>query len=428
VQLDEADSPAFAGPYLVQSSPRAMLRFALGSSCTIATLLCIPDGIGILPGSANPLAWCIRLVGLWFAAYILWTFGFLAMLYFVRLLGGGIEIREDGLKLWRFGKLIQWNSIKAISCEPQPFFRRAFCLPDMVYRLTLYREKKGLTGKPELTAQHIPSFQIDPDEFRSLLVYISQQCYGTVPAAAHTLFAETEIRPLLKQTFQRGRIMRIVVSAFIMLSLVSFLARRACTNYFFNMGNREFRQEHYQSAANYYKQATAFDPMFAPSWDRLARCESRYGNFRDAEIHWRIALQRKPDFVESKIGLSTIVMNRFQYTEAKRLLESAVRLSPTNVAAFINLANLDLLMQDPGAAQKLLEPIVVRDRQNVRAHALLVRAYVLQGNLAQAEQSLKSCDTSRSDTAAADMAFFNSVRKELSRAEEAKTDREKRSL
>jgi Tfp pilus assembly protein PilF len=412
----EADQPAFKGPYLVQAAPKAMVRFALGSSVTIATLLCIPDGVGILPGSESYYQWLVRITGLWCAAYILWAFGFLATLYFVRLVGGGIEIYEDGLKLWRFGKIIPWQTIKAISCEPQPLFSRVFFLPDMVYKLTLYKAKKGLTGKDELGAHHIPSFQLDPEEFRNLLTYVSRRCFSTLPAALSTTLAEPEAQPVLKQSFERGRVMRVVVSVIIAFSLVSFLGRRAAVNYFFNMGNKEFRHERYDRAENNYAQAAAIDQFFAPAWDRLARCEARQGKMQEAEEHWRIALLRKPDFVESKIGLSQIVMNRGQYTEARKLLEGAVRLSPTNIAAFMNLANLDLLMDDAAAAEKLLVPITKRDPYNVRAHGLLARAYLRQLKVQDAQRIISSCDRSRSDTTAADIAFFESMCKQVHRA------------
>jgi cytochrome c-type biogenesis protein CcmH/NrfG len=145
----------------------------------------------------------------------------------------------------------------------------------------------------------------------------------------------------------------------------------------------------------------------------MASCEWRLGNLKDAEKHWKIALQRKPDFVESKIGLSAIMVHQGNYQEARKLLQSAIRLSPTNVAAFMNLANLEVLSREPQEAQKLLEPIARRDPRNVRAYGLLLRAYLQQGKYTEGNQLIRACDTSGPGIAAADLKFFASVRDEF---------------
>lgn len=327
----------------------------------------------------------------------------------MRLIGGGIEIFDYGIKLWRFGKVIPFESIKAISCEPQPFFRRAFFLPDPVYRLVLYKEKNGLTGKPELQAQNIPSFQFDPTEFSSLLGYVSLSCFSICPNALTTLIAQPSSRPVLKRSCETGRVMRVVVSGIIMFSLVSFLGRRAMVNYNFNLANREFRQENYADAEKGYATAAAIDWTFAPAWDRLARSQARQGKVKDAEKHWRKALEVKPDFVESKIGLSQILKSRQEYTEAKKLLKTAIRLSRTNIAAYINLADIELLTGEPEAAKNLLVPIVDKEPTNVRAHALLAVVYLAQGQPSAAQLALGNCNPHRPDVTEIDARYFNAI-------------------
>src|SRR5437868_4392663 len=104
------DEPAKTdwGPFRVQPHPRALARFALGSSCTIALLLCIPDAFGLLPVVANPGIWLLRMFGLFLSALLLWFLGFYSLLLITRFIGGGLNFNHDGLRLWRFGKRMKW--------------------------------------------------------------------------------------------------------------------------------------------------------------------------------------------------------------------------------------------------------------------------------------------------------------------------------
>lgn len=392
--------------YLVRTSPQAMLRLALGSACTIATLLCIPDGISLLPKADNFGIWLIRLSGLWLSCYCLWTFGFLCLLYTMRALTRGVEFNADGFRLWRFGKLARWDSVRAVSCDSQPFFSKAFCLP-MVYRLTIY------TAKGEgLQPHNIPSFQFDADDFRSMLIYISEHCFELQPSAQELLVSEPASRAVLKVNFDRARLMRTAMSVIILIGLVTYLGRRAIVNYSFNMGLKEYKQEKYEAAAEYYRTATFFDPVFAPAWDQLARCEYRMYRHRDAEAHWNKALQMKPDYVESKIGLATLHMLRREYPQARTLLKKAVALSPTNLAAYMSLADLYIRELQYTAAIDILEQVVKHQEVNERARGLLARAYLRSGRIADAEHQLRINDHMH-DLIWSDKAFIQLVSAEV---------------
>jgi tetratricopeptide (TPR) repeat protein len=393
-------------PFLIRSSPSAMLRLALGSACTIATLLCIPDGVAILPKSPSFGVWLIRIAGLWLSCYFLWTFGFMCMLYLVRAVFRGVEFNGEGFKLWRFGKVVPWDSVKAISCEPQPFFGKAFCLPP-VHRLTIYADKAG-----KLNPHNIPSFQFSADEFRSMLVYICERCFDVQPSGADLLIAEPSVQEPLKMNYDRGRKMRAVMSMIILIGLITYLGRRAVVNYSFNMGLKEYKQEHYEAAAEYYRTATVFDPTFAPAWDQLARSEYRQYKHKDAETHWNRALAMKPDYVESKIGLATLHMLRREYGPARQLLTKALALSPTNLAAYMSLADLDIRQFQYTSAIEKLERVVEHDEANERARGLLARALLRSGQTEKAELQLHIHDHDH-DNAWSDDAFMKLVSAEV---------------
>lgn len=411
-QIEQSQVPEVAPSYLVQASPQAMLRFALGSACTIATLLCIPDGFAIMPDVASPLAWMVRIIGLWLSGYCLWTFGFLVMLYMVRAIVRGIELNDEGFRLWRFGRLVTWDSVRAITCEPQPFFSKVFCLKPMVHRLTIYSEKPD--GK--LTPHSVPSFQFSIDDFRSMLIFVNEKCFGLVPSGADLLVSSDDARAMLKASYERGRTMRVVMSVIIAISLVGFLGRRALLNYTFNMGNKSFRADRYKEAMSYYKTATTVDPTFAPAWDRLARSEYRCFRAGDAEEHYNRALYMRPDLVESKIGLATIHADRREWGKSRKLLLKALKLSPTNLAAAMSLADLDIRTMQYTEAIEVLKPLVDATESNERARALLARAYLRSGNNAEAAKQLAKHDHLH-DNSGSDKAFVQLVEAELNIAE-----------
>jgi hypothetical protein len=329
-------------PYLVRPAPSAMVRLVLGSACTIATLLCIPDGMAIIPKTQSFGVWLVRMFGLWLSCVCLWTFGCLALLYIMRTISRGVEFTDGGFKLWRFGKFVPWESVRAVTCESQPFFSKAFCLP-LVHRMTIYSAKKrsdGTFDETRLSPHNIPSFQFSSDDFRSMLVYVSEHCFNLQPSGPDLVICEDSVRAPLKVSYDNGRKMRTVMSAIILAGLVIFLGRRAIVNYSYNMGLHEFKAERYAAAAEYYAIATKYDGAFAPDWDGLARSEYRIYKKGLAEEHWERALRVKPDYVEAKIGLATLLVQRRQWGAAEKLLRKAIQLSPTNVAAHMNLADL----------------------------------------------------------------------------------------
>jgi tetratricopeptide (TPR) repeat protein len=328
------------------------------------------------------------------------------MLFLVRALTRGIEFNDNGFKLWRFGKVVRWDSVRAVSCEPQPIFSKAFCL-SAVYRLTIYTAKDA-----KLQAHNVPSFQFSADDFQSMLVYVSERCFDVEPSSSDLVVAEQSVCAPLKENFERGRKMRAVMSVIILVGLVAYLGRRAVVNYSFNMGLKEYKLEHYEAAAKYYQTATFFDPTFAPAWDQLARSEYRNYDHVSAEKHWNKALEMKPDYVESKIGLATLNMLRRNYPQAHQLLKKAIHLSPTNLAAYMSLADLQIREFQYISAIEILEQVVQRDEANERARGLLARAYLRSGKVVEAVRQVHLHDHDH-DNAQSDDAFIDLVTAEV---------------
>ncbi|MBZ0189927.1 MAG: tetratricopeptide repeat protein, partial [Candidatus Obscuribacterales bacterium] len=74
----------------------------------------------------------------------------------------------------------------------------------------------------------------------------------------------------------------------------------------------------------------------------LAGSEFALGDFSQARVHWEEALKWKPDFVEAKVSLAYLCVQQRQFEKAAELLEKALRLDPSNSAALLNQADLNL--------------------------------------------------------------------------------------
>lgn len=356
--------------FKLEANPRAMARLALGTSITVATLLCIPDAFALTAITSDFVVWLTRLVGLWLTAAILWFCGFLGILHLARIFGGPIVFSPDGIRLWRLGKVISWFSIKALSVERQDIFAYAFFLPLPVYRLTFYvRKKEG----GNLAQVHLPSFTFSCSEFDALVRHVLQHTSKLQPNSIELANFELEDQEHLSNMSRRGVKFRIGLSIFIMFGLVMFLGRKSVVTYEFNLGNKAFRAGDYASAQRHFEVATKTDPAYAIGWDRLARSEFRQGNAAAAEEHWHKALVYKPDLVEAKLGVSKILMQKREYSKAMQLLEQCRRLSPYYTPVYLNLAQLHWLTGQRDKALTFLDLALKQGNVDADSYAACAR-------------------------------------------------------
>jgi tetratricopeptide (TPR) repeat protein len=340
------------GPYRVQPDPRALAQFALGSACTVATLLCIPDGVGLIPAVSDPGVWAVRIAGLWLSAAIQWFLGILGLLHIARMVSGGLYFDQRGLKLWRFGKPIQWWEIAAVSAEPQEVFSRVFLLKPTVSRLVIYTRK----GE-KLQGHSFPTFQFSYRQFKSVLETICRHSFNLIPDSVQVIVTQEDSEDLLRKQYERSAKVRLAFSVFISVSLVLFLGRRAAVNYEYNVGSKLFRVERYAQAAEAYALAAKIDPTFAPSWDQLARSELRSGQVEKAEEHWLMALRMKPGMTDARVGLANVRMRKGQLKQAQEMLQKAVHLDSRNTAAVLSLVSVEHALGNRQVAIQLLRSV-----------------------------------------------------------------------
>lgn len=372
------------GPYQLRPNPLAILRLSLGTAAAISSALLIPDIFALLPSSPDAITLFCKAVGLWGYAYVLWTSGFLCILHLLRLFGGCILLDAEGIKLGMLSKRIPWQSIVAIAVAQRKIFSRVFFIP--AHQMTIHIAKPD--GKR--TARQLASFLFLPQEFFSLFYYISKFSTGAQPQSINAFVFKDVTNPDLKKIAEDGRLKSLILTVLIAFGLVTLLGKNAVKNYSFNMGNKEFCALNYDKAIAHYSVATALEFTFAPAWDRLARCEFRQGDLDAAEADWQTALRWKPDYVESKLGLSAIYMLRGKLEEADKLIGTANRLAPLDEAAYINRAQIDILTGKTRLAINLLEQFVRQKEGRDRAICLLSQCYIKEGQLDKARATMSS--------------------------------------
>lgn len=338
--------------YQLYSNPRSLARLAGGSAVTIATILSLPDAIASASTLSDAVVWLIRLCGQWLTVGILWSSGFFVALLLARLTGGPILISPpQGIKVWRFGKLLPWDAIVSVSVSEHDRFARLFFLRRPVYRLTVYLR----TGTHLASPLVVPSFLFSLPEFEALVVYVCSSACGFIPDAPQfALFAAQE-QERLRTLHARANVMRIALSIFVSLSLAGFLCRKTGVACEYNLGMRELHSGNYASAIFHLRSATKTDPSFAMDWDKLGWAQKRLHHDEEAASAWRTALLYKPDLVESKVALAEVEMEAGNLESAQRLLTQAVRLAPDQAAAYLDLAKLFGRKDDLAPVEKMVD-------------------------------------------------------------------------
>lgn len=371
---------------------QALVFFALRSSVVIATVLAIPDAVALIPGATTITAWVLRIVSCWIAALVLWFVFFSLFLHVVRFLAGGVRVSDRGVRLWRLGRLIPFDSIVALSVEPELAFTRIFSYNKTVRRFTIFTAVKHgpRAFRSILRPHYVPSFLFSLEDFDALTDLVGRSCGLAEPRDPRSL--EVTLKTIYWQ--------RLLVSVLIGLGVTSFLVRKTVVLYSYNQGLRQFKSHDFVGAGASFLHALAVDPNFAPAWHGLAGAEFSVGDFAQARQHWETALRWKPDYVEAKVSLAYLCVQQRQFDRARELLDKALHLDPFNNAALLNQADLDLRTGHIRQAVRDARLVLSRSpgpksRDGYMASCLLADARLLQDRPQEAARLLAPLTLSR---------------------------------
>jgi predicted Zn-dependent protease len=119
-----------------------------------------------------------------------------------------------------------------------------------------------------------------------------------------------------------------------------------------------------------------------------ARTLAAMGRSEEASQAFAASLALDGDYVPALWRSGSALLDAGRVAEARAQYERAIALEPTNVAARLGLARVQLLGDDPRGALATLEPVVARQPGERFAHGLLARAHQALGDTARAEAEL----------------------------------------
>jgi len=384
--------------------PTALARLAQGTSVLIATLLAIPDAVALIPGASSLLGWILKLIGVWISAAVLWFVGFLAILHGMRLIVQGVRVGADGIKLWRFARVIKWDTVDAVAVEPQFFFSQILSLKPPAQRLTIFASFKSrrFFWEKLLVPHPVPSFLFSHSDFTNLVNELCQQKFQFAPDGISGVFYAPANQLALKRTYKALDWQKVIVSVIIAIGLVCFLGRKASVNYIYNSGNKALARNDLEQAKRLYEVATSIDPFFYAPWNNLATVEFRKGDFDEAYEHWQRALALKPDFVEPMVSLSYLALQKRNFVQAKELIDRALMLAPLNPYALVNRA--DYYMRLGHAQQAMKDARVVLSQAELKDHrpkfmacCLIAQGQIRLGRADEAIALLRSLESTQDE-------------------------------
>jgi tetratricopeptide (TPR) repeat protein len=375
---------------------QAIALLGIRTSSVVATILSIPDAIALIPGSSTITAWVLAIVGCWITAVVLWFVFFVGFLNVIRLVTGGIKVGPDGVKLWRLGRLLPWESIIAVSVDDEGIFSRMFSFERSVKRLTLFThiESKSEFLRTMVVPHYVASFYYSESDFKELCRSIAKYKFGVETEDRPVLLSPLHEIPAVRKAHVVMRWQRVLISIIITLSVGMFLARKAVVFYSYNEGQKAYRLKDYSLAEQRFLTSVSIEKSFAPAWHGLASSEFHLGKFVEAQQHWKEALKWKPDYVEAKVSLAYMNLQQRKFNEAEKLINSALALAPANPTALLNRADLYLRTGHILEATQDARLVVAQtetpptDRDIFMATCLLAQAKLLQGKPTEAAAML----------------------------------------
>lgn len=358
--------------FQLKQNDGACFAVAVGSSFVVATFMCLPDAIALIPSVPDFIHWLVRVIGLWLSAALLWTMGLFIVLKIALLVAGPIVVDSAGIRLTRFSKKIRWSWIGALGVDSLETIRGLFFMKSPVMRLMIYMPKYEEKGKwVKGSAQVVPSLWFTKEQFEALVSFASKEAFGIAPNGLPVLLGHSPLREEAREISKQKKIFRTLYSAIVAIGIVTVLGRNAIVNYSYNAGNKAMRNGQLEEAIQDYRTALTFKPAFAMAWHQLATIYWIQNKKKDAEDAWNHALAMRPDLVEAKVGLSYLYSQRNENDKAEKLLVNALRLSPTYVPGHIALAELYLQKKDYAKARQTAELVLQMDAKNGQALKLL---------------------------------------------------------
>jgi len=144
----------------------------------------------------------------------------------------------------------------------------------------------------------------------------------------------------------------------------------------------------YAKAAMQYQDILRLDPSYREAYFFLGACYSQTSDFAKAEKSLRAYLALEPRSSDGHTTLGLVLARTGRTSEARRELNQAFTMDPTQDVARVELARLDLVVQDYAQAVNLLQSWIPSHPSEFDALAVLIEAKIGKRDYADAITSI----------------------------------------
>ena len=255
-----------------------------------------------------------------------------------------------------------------------------------------------------LFPNYIPSFFFNKQTFDALvadvarrtqlLPNLSESMQADLPYTLAFCALDPDEGASVRTTYQWLDRQRVVVTLMILFLMVTVLGQRAMGYYCYNTAGVLMRQYKLSEAEGYYRQAVRYQPAFAAGWNalgqvqyKLAQIEHDRKRLAEADVCWRRAILLKLDYVEPRLNLARVSMDRGDLVVAQEFLDKVSFLAPDNALYILDQAELSLRKGDYKRSAKLARLLLVeadagrlKHEYAFKANCIMAMVYLQKAN------------------------------------------------
>lgn len=145
----------------------------------------------------------------------------------------------------------------------------------------------------------------------------------------------------------------------------------------FEKGEHAFQKRKVGDAQNFFEAAVADSPCYARAWNELALVNVEQKNLKDAEVHFRKAMDCDGQFLDAYSGLAQLYKDEMKYSQAETVLLLGIQRSPGTWQFYNRLGLLHYAMKEYKKSETdFLQVLAINSAAPPDVNAYLANAYL----------------------------------------------------
>jgi tetratricopeptide (TPR) repeat protein len=146
---------------------------------------------------------------------------------------------------------------------------------------------------------------------------------------------------------------------------------------YFGKGERAFLKKKLGDAQKFFEAAVADSPCYARAWNELALVNVEQKNLKDAEVHFRKAMNCDGQFLDAYSGLAQLYKDEMKYSQAEAVLLLGIQRSPVTWQFYDRLGLLHYAMKEYKKSEAdFLKVLAINSAAPPDVDAQLANAYL----------------------------------------------------